>query len=92
MQGQSAEQTAMIVTDGVFSMDGDYAPFRIIICVGRTAVYLFDGGRCAWFRCVWAQLGLDWLEQYQLNQQQVPVLVGTLGKAFGTSWCICCRL
>lgn len=29
--------------------------------------------------------GAGLVEQCQLNQQQVPVLVGTLGKAFGTS-------
>ncbi|MBT5223517.1 MAG: 8-amino-7-oxononanoate synthase [Gammaproteobacteria bacterium] len=84
MQGQSAEQTAMIVTDGVFSMDGDYAPLESLsVLAGQQSTYLMVDDAHGFG--VLGATGAGLVEQYQLNQQQVPVLVGTLGKAFGTS-------
>ena len=80
----SSERHRMVVTDGVFSMDGDLAPLRELRAQAEGA-----GG--AWL-CVDDAHGLGvvgptgrgTLEVEGLGLQDVPVLVGTLGKAFGT--------
>ncbi len=72
----------LIVTDGVFSMDGDIAPLAEIsqLAARYNAVLMVDdahgigvlgdhGGGCA--------------EQFALDQNALPILMGTLGKAFG---------
>lgn len=72
-----------IVVDGVFSMDGDLAPLTKLSTLAEQhdAILMVDdahgfgvlgehGGGCA--------------QLCKLNQQQLPLLVGTLGKAFGT--------
>jgi len=74
---------AMIASDGVFSMDGDIAPLTELVSLSEKhqAMLMIDdahgfgvlgehGGGCA--------------EHFKLDQNQLPVLVGTLGKAFGT--------
>ncbi|OQK16981.1 8-amino-7-oxononanoate synthase [Methyloprofundus sedimenti] len=84
MHIQSPGQKAMIVTDGVFSMDGDYAPLQALSALAqRQAAYLMVDDAHGFG--VLGATGAGLVEQCQLNQQQVPVLVGTLGKAFGTS-------
>jgi len=84
MHIQSPGQKAMIVTDGVFSMDGDYAPLEALsVLAQRQAAYLMVDDAHGFG--VLGATGAGLVEQCQLNQQLVPVLVGTLGKAFGTS-------
>lgn len=84
MQCRTPEQKAMIVTDGVFSMDGDLAPLEAlsVLAQHQHAYLMVDDAHG--FGVLGAN-GAGLVEQYQLNQQQVSVLVGTLGKAFGTS-------
>lgn len=80
----SSARHRMVVTDGVFSMDGDLAPLRQLRDQSERA-----GG--AWL-CVDDAHGLGvvgptgrgTLEVEGLGLEDVPVLVGTLGKAFGT--------
>ncbi len=73
----------LVVVDGVFSMDGDIAPLKELsdLCQRYDAQLMVDdahgfgvlgstGGGCA--------------EHFQLSAEQLPILVGTLGKAFGT--------
>ena len=79
----AAAPPALIATDGVFSMDGDLAPLPDLV---RTA-----HAHGAWLVVddahglgVTGARGGGTLEHYGLSQQQVPVLVGTLGKAFGS--------
>ncbi|HBA65240.1 MAG TPA: 8-amino-7-oxononanoate synthase [Methylococcaceae bacterium] len=78
-----AEGRAMIVTDGVFSMDGDLAPIDALsqIAKDREAWLMIDDAHGLG---VIGDKGRGVVEHFGLTQQQVPILVGTLGKAFGT--------
>jgi 8-amino-7-oxononanoate synthase len=82
-QLQAASGRKLVVVDGVFSMDGDLASLSDMapLCHKYDAHLMIDdahgfgvlgesGGGCA--------------EYFQLSQQELPVVVGTLGKAFGT--------
>ncbi len=75
---------AMIVTDGVFSMDGDVANLAALseIAIKKQALLLVDDAHGLG---VLGETGAGLVEECGLNQQQVPLLVGTFGKAFGTS-------
>ena len=74
----------LIVTDGVFSMDGDLAPLPKICQLAQqhNAWVMVDDAHG--FGPLGASGG-GCVEQMGLTQTQVPVLVGTLGKAFGSS-------
>ncbi|WP_020407591.1 8-amino-7-oxononanoate synthase [Hahella ganghwensis] len=78
------DSRSLVVTDGVFSMDGDIALLDQIapLCREHDALLMVDdahgfgvlggeGGGCA--------------EIFGLSQSDLPLLVGTLGKAFGTA-------
>ncbi len=74
----------LAVTDGVFSMDGDLADLPELAAVTQNA----DG----WLMVddahgigTLGETGAGCVEHFGLTQAQVPVLVGTLGKAFGTA-------
>ena len=81
--GGEAQGLALVASDGTFSMDGDLCPLPELVAVTRAhgAWLMIDeahglgvlgrGGR-----------GLVDAERY--STADVPVLVGTLGKAFGT--------
>lgn len=71
-----------VVSDGVFSMDGDVAPVAELAELARS--------REAWLMIddahglgVLGEQGGGVLELAGLGQEDVPVLIGTLGKAFG---------
>lgn len=83
LQG-SDQQDALVVTDGVFSMDGDIAPLPEIanICQAHNAHLLVDDAHG--FGALGATGG-GVAEHFGLDQNQLPILIGTLGKAFGTS-------
>jgi 8-amino-7-oxononanoate synthase len=78
-----AAPAALLATDGVFSMDGDLAPLPalataaarhdcwLVVDDAHGLGVLGDGGRGT-------------LEHFGLDATQVPVLIGTLGKAFGS--------
>ncbi|HLF95762.1 MAG TPA: 8-amino-7-oxononanoate synthase [Methylococcaceae bacterium] len=74
---------ALVVTDGVFSMDGDLAPLPELAAAaqGHGAWLMVDDAHG--FGVLGAQGG-GCLEHFGLSTGEVPILVGTLGKALGT--------
>ncbi|QJD60445.1 8-amino-7-oxononanoate synthase [Pseudomonas sp. gcc21] len=74
----------LVVTDGVFSMDGDLADLPAVCAAAREkgAWVMVDDAHG--FGCLGRQGG-GIVEHFGLGVQEVPVLVGTLGKAFGTA-------
>jgi 8-amino-7-oxononanoate synthase len=78
------EGNTLVVTDGVFSMDGDLAdlPTLAKTCKAAGAWLMVDDAHG------FGPLGANGggiVEHYGLSMDDVPVLVGTLGKAFGTA-------
>lgn len=73
----------LIVTDGVFSMDGDLAPLPELTRLAHRhdACLVVDDAHGLG---VLGSSGQGSLGHYGLSQTDVPVLMGTLGKAFGT--------
>ena len=77
------ENTSVVATDGVFSMDGDVGPLADLARLARA--------RDAWLVVddahglgVIGATGRGAVEHFGLDADAVPVLVGTLGKAFGS--------
>ena len=92
LQAQLAVSQAktLLVSDGVFSMDGDLAPLSALVHLSaqyQTGLLIDDAHG---FGVLGAQGG-GVVEHFGLSQHQVPILMGTLGKAFGTFWCFCRR-
>lgn len=73
----------LVVTDGVFSMDGDMAPLPALAELAREAdaALLVDDAHGLG---VLGPEGRGSVAATGLGQSEVPLLVGTLGKAFGT--------
>lgn len=73
----------LIVVDGVFSMDGDFAPLPQLAQLAQQhdAWLMVDDAHG--FGC-FGQQGGGSAEHFGLTQMQLPILMGTLGKAFGT--------
>ena len=73
----------LIVTDGVFSMDGDLAPLPELASTAKQqdAWLMVDDAHGLG---VLGDFGRGTIDHFQLNNEQVPILMGTLGKAFGT--------
>jgi len=75
--------TTLIVTDGVFSMDGDLARLPDLAALARQhdcALMVDDAHGLG----VLGKTGRGTLEQSGVDASAVSILVGTLGKAFGT--------
>jgi 7-keto-8-aminopelargonate synthetase and related enzymes len=79
-----AEGSTLVVTDGVFSMDGDLAELPALCAQARRhgAWMMVDDAHG--FGALGAS-GAGVVEHFGLELDDVPVLVGTLGKAFGTA-------
>ncbi|QJP06355.1 8-amino-7-oxononanoate synthase [Pseudomonas multiresinivorans] len=81
---EKAEGNTLVVTDGVFSMDGDLADLPSLCATARqqNAWVMVDDAHG--FGPLGASGG-GIVEHFGLGIEDVPVLVGTLGKAFGTA-------
>ncbi len=75
--------SVLIVTDGVFSMDGGLASLPEIAALAKThdAILMVDDAHG--FGVI-GQQGRGVVDHFKLNNNNVPILVGTLGKSFGT--------
>jgi 8-amino-7-oxononanoate synthase len=76
-------RTAVLATDGVFSMDGDLAPLPELARCARSHDLWLIVDDAHGLGVVGANGG-GVLEHYGLGSDAAPVLVGTLGKAFGS--------
>jgi 8-amino-7-oxononanoate synthase len=74
----------LVATDGVFSMDGDLAPLPGLVALARQhrAWLMVDDAHGLG---VLGRGGGGSLEAFGVGARDVPILVGTLGKAFGTA-------
>jgi 8-amino-7-oxononanoate synthase len=80
---KAAAGRKLIVTDGVFSMDGDFAPLPALSKAAKNhgAWLMVDDAHGLG---VIGEQGRGIVDHYGLGQDGVPILMGTLGKAFGT--------
>jgi 8-amino-7-oxononanoate synthase len=80
---ETAQGRKLIVTDGVFSMDGDFAPLQSLSETAKKhdAWLMVDDAHGLG---VIGEQGRGIVDYYGLGQDDVPMLIGTLGKAFGT--------
>lgn len=74
----------IIASEGVFSMDGDNADCEEIgqIANNNNAWFMLDDAHGMGVR---GQTGLGTAQALKLSQQQLPILMGTFGKALGTA-------
>ncbi|MEX2476490.1 8-amino-7-oxononanoate synthase [Marinobacter sp.] len=74
----------LVVTDGVFSMDGDIAPLRELaaVCKAHDALLIVDDAHGVG---VLGPEGRGSVPAHGLTEVDVPLVIGTLGKAIGTS-------
>ena len=80
---RSAPSRRVILTDGIFSMDGGLAPLDRLrdLALAHAAWLAVDDAHGLG---VVGPTGRGSLESFGLTLGDVPVLIGTLGKAFGT--------
>jgi len=74
---------ALVLTDGVFSMDGDLAPLPALAAACRQHGALLAVDDAHGLGVLGARGGGS-LEHFGLDAGDVPALVGTLGKSFGS--------
>lgn len=81
---KQAQGKCLVVTDGVFSMDGDCAQLNAMseLCQAHGAWLMVDDAHGVG---VLGDQGQGLVGQCHLGESEVPLLVGTLGKAFGTA-------
>jgi 8-amino-7-oxononanoate synthase len=81
--GGSKAEEKLVLTDGVFSMDGDIAPLPALAdAAKRHGAWLMVDD--AHGMGVLGATGAGSLEHFGLGIDEAPILMGTLGKGFGT--------
>lgn len=81
---KSVADRKLVVTDGVFSMDGNLADLTALSdCAKHHDAWLMVDDAHG-LGCL-GESGGGSAEVFSLNEQELPVLMGTLGKAFGTA-------
>ncbi len=83
-QQSEAGRRKLVVVDGVFSMDGDLAPLPELaaLCQQEDAWLMVDDAHGLG---VLGEAGRGTLSHFKCSKDDVPVLMGTLGKSFGTA-------
>ena len=84
LQQSDTVQRRLVVSDGVFSMDGDIAPLPEIIALAKrhnTGVIIDDAHGLG----VLGKQGRGSIENFNIDQNELPIVMGTFGKAFGTA-------
>jgi len=78
------DSKAMIATDAVFSMDGDMADLPKLASLSKqhNSLLMIDDAHGVG---VLGEHGRGTADHFGLNAQDVPIMMGTLGKAFGCS-------
>jgi len=74
----------LVIADGVFSMDGDMAPLPELVRVAKqfNAWVMVDDAHGFG---VLGRQGRGTVDHFNLDADSVPILMGTLGKSFGTA-------
>lgn len=89
MQSDSSEGLRFIISDGVFSMDGDVAPLAKLMKLGeqhQALVMIDDAHGFGVLGKNGGGLTAQLNEQGEtVDESRLPILMGTLGKAFGTA-------
>ncbi|MFC3115856.1 8-amino-7-oxononanoate synthase [Cellvibrio fontiphilus] len=80
---KTAAARKLIVVDGVFSMDGDTAPLPELAAVAQKNAAWLMVDDAHGFGCL-GKTGAGTCEHFGLTQNEVPILMGTLGKAAGS--------
>jgi len=77
------QTTRLIASDGIFSMDGDIAPVKELATIAQQqqAWLMIDDAHGLG---IIGQQGKGSLSQLNASCEDVPILMGTFGKAFGT--------
>ncbi|MEE4885925.1 8-amino-7-oxononanoate synthase [Pseudomonas alliivorans] len=81
---EKAVGDTLVVTDGVFSMDGDVADLPALARTAKAKGAWLMVDDAHGFGPLGAN-GAGLVEHFGLSMEDVPVLIGTLGKSFGTS-------
>ena len=79
----------LIASDGVFSMDGDIANVKTLAKISNKHNTLLMIDDAHGFGAL-GERGAGVLEAQALSQEDVPILMGTLGKAFGSFGAFVC--
>lgn len=83
-KAQQENRQCLIVTDGVFSMDGDCAPLQTIQTLAKTyQAWLFLDDAHGFGTL--GEHGKGTLAHFNLTPNENTIIMGTLGKAFGAS-------
>ncbi|HZF26269.1 MAG TPA: 8-amino-7-oxononanoate synthase [Steroidobacteraceae bacterium] len=77
------EGATLVMTDGVFSMDGDVAPLSALASAAQSSGALLMVDDAHGIGVLGAR-GRGTLEHFGLDAGRVPILMGTFGKALGT--------
>ncbi len=81
---KKAQGPTLLVTEGIFSMDGDAAPLTELASLAKQYdawLMVDDAHGFGWL----GDSGMGSAQAAELDQQQLPVLMGTFGKAVGTA-------
>jgi 8-amino-7-oxononanoate synthase len=76
--------SGLLITDGVFSMDGDVAPLSELSSLAIKHDWMFMVDDAHGLGCL-GEDGRGCLSLAGLDAERLPILVGTFGKAFGTA-------